>query len=171
VNDSHLTLVTLTEELRSEFFALAEDYLAAGEDRYRAALDDFHAYVRSLRDGERGPGSPGGSVPHSTFWLSAGRRLLGRATLRHYLTPELEHEGGHIGYDVRPSERRKGYGTVLLKLTLEKARGLGLRRVMLSCDSDNIGSAKVIERNGGRLESQASSGRSGKRISRYWIEL
>ena len=171
MNNPRLTLVTLTEELRTEFLALAEDYLSAGEDRYRSALDDFQAYVRSLRGGEGGYGLPAGLVPYSTFWLSDGRRLLGRATLRYQLTPELEHEGGHIGYDVRPSERGRGYGTLLLKLTLEKARETGLRRVRLSCDTDNLASAKVIERNGGRLESHATSERSGKQVSRYWIEL
>jgi predicted acetyltransferase len=171
VNNPRPTLVTLTEELRPEFFVMAEDYLAAGEDRYRPALDDFEAFVRSLREGERGVGLSPGHVPYSTFWLSAGRRLLGRATLRHHLTPGLEHEGGHIGYEVRPSERGKGYGTLLLKLTLEKAREMGLRRVMLTCDTDNAASARIIEKNGGRLEGQAISKRSGKPISRYWIEL
>jgi predicted acetyltransferase len=164
-------LVTLTEELRPEFLALAEDYLAAGEDRYRPALADFPAYLRGLREGERGLNLPAGRVPYSTFWLSAGRRLLGRTTVRHHLTPELEYEGGHIGYDIRPSERGKGYGTLILRLALEKARERGWRRVLLSCDTDNVGSAKVIERNGGRLEGHAISRRSGKRLSRYWVEL
>ncbi len=171
MNNSHLTLVTLTEELRPEFLALAEDYLAAGEDRYRSALDNFHAYLRSLREGERGIELPAGRVPYSTFWLSAGRYLLGRTTIRQHLTPELEHEGGHIGYDIRPSERRKGYGAVFLKLTLEKAREMGLKQVLLTCDTDNVGSAKIIEKNGGELEGQAISKRSGKQISRYRIEL
>ena len=171
MNNLHLTLVTLTEELRPEFLDLAEDYLAAGEDRYRSALADFPAYLRGLREGERDIELPAGRVPYSTFWLSTGRHLLGRTTIRHYLTPELGHEGGHIGYDIRPSERRKGYGTLILKLTLEKAREMGLKRVMLSCDTDNVGSAKVIEKNGGRLEGRAISKRSGKQLSRYWIEL
>ena len=131
----------------------------------------YLAYLRGLSDGAPGLGLPPGRAAYSTFWLASGRRLLGRSTIRHHLTPALEYEGGHVGYDIRPSERRKGYGTLILKLTLEKARELGLQRVMLSCDTDNVGSAKVIEKHGGVLQDQAVSQRSGKQISRYWVEL
>ena len=171
MNEQEVTLVSLTEELRAEFLSMAEEYLAAGEGRYKAALGDFSAYLRRLSDALRGIGLPPGTVPYSAFWLVAGRRLLGRSSLRHHLTPALEYEGGHVGYDIRPSERGKGYGTLILKLTLVEARRLGLSRVLLTCDTDNPGSAKVIERNGGVLRDTAISRNSGKQISRYWIEL
>ena len=164
-------LIEPAEELRAEFLSMAEEYAAAGEDRYQTALEDFDAYVRDLLDGPRDVNLPPGRVPSSTFWLAAGRRLIGRSSIRHRLTPELEYEGGHIGYDIRPSERRRGYGTLILRLTLEKARGLGLGRVLLTCDASNVASARVIERNGGRLREQAVSRRSEELISRYWIEL
>ena len=171
VNEQEVTLIVPTEELRSEFLAMAEEYLAAGEDRYKSALEDFPAYLRSLSDGLRGIGLPLGRVSYSTFWLTAGRHLLGRSTIRHRLTPALEYEGGHVGYDIRPSQRREGYGTLILKLTLGEAQRLGLRRVFLTCDTDNLGSAKIIEKNGGVLQDTAISQRSGKQIARYWIEL
>jgi predicted acetyltransferase len=171
VNEQEVTLVALTEELRAEFLTMAEEYLAAGEDRYKAASEDFSAYLRRLSDALRGINLPPGTVPYSAFWLVAGRRLLGRSTVRHHLTSALECEGGHVGYDIRPSQRGKGYGTLLLKLTLGEARRLGLRRVYLTCDTDNLGSAKVIEENGGVLRDTAISQMSGKQISRYWIEL
>jgi predicted acetyltransferase len=171
VNEQEVTLVALTEELREGFSAMAEEYLAVGEDRYKDALGDFSAYLRRLSDALRGIGLPPGTVSYSAFWLVAGRHLLGRSTVRHHLTPALEYEGGHVGYDIRPSQRGKGYGTLILKLTLGEARRLGLRRVLLTCDTDNPASAKVIEKNGGVLQDTAISRNSGKRISRYWIEL
>lgn len=164
-------MIAPTAELRAEFLAMAEEYHAAGEDRYTSALEDFSTYLRSLTDGLSGVNLPPGHVPYSTFWLVVGRYLVGRSTIRHYLTPALEYEGGHVGYDIRPSDRRKGYGTLILKLTLVEARRLGLSRVFLTCDSDNLGSAKIIEKNGGLLRDTAISQRSGKQISRYWIEL
>jgi predicted acetyltransferase len=150
---------------------MAEEYLVSGDTRYQAALEDFPAYLRGLSDGARGIGLSPGRAPYSTFWLASGRHLVGRSGLRHHLTPELEDEGGHVGYDIRPSERRKGYGTLILRLTLAEARKLGLNRALLTCDADNVASAKVIEKNGGRLQGQSVSKRSGKLISRYWIEL
>ena len=164
-------LIEPAEELRAEFLEMAQEYSAAGEDRYQDALNDFHAYVRGLSDGARGTGLPAGRVPYSTFWLASGRRLIGRSSIRHYLTADLAYEGGHVGYDIRPAERGKGYGTLILRQTLGEARRLGIGRVLLTCDADNVASAKVIEKNGGRLRDQAVSKRSGKLISRYWIEL
>jgi predicted acetyltransferase len=165
------TLIEPTEELRPEFLAMAEEYSLAGDPRYRPALEDFHAYLRGLLDGARGIGLPPGRIPYSTFWLTSGRHPIGRSNVRHRLTPDLEDEGGHVGYDIRPSERLKGYGKLILRLTLAEARKLGLDRALLTCDTDNVASAKVIEGNGGRLRDRAVSKRSGKLISRYWIEL
>ncbi len=171
VSESEVRLIAPAEELRAEFLAMAGEYLVAGDERYRPALEDFSTYLRSLSDGLQGAGLPPGRVPYSTFWLVAGRRPLGRSTLRHRLIPPLEAEGGHIGYDIRPSERRKGYGTLILKLTLVEAQKLRLGRVLLTCDTDNTGSVKIIESNGGVLEGAAISQLTGWQISRYWIEL
>lgn len=150
---------------------MAEEWRAAGEARYDDALADFDAYLRHLRDGARGVNLAPGRVPYSTFWLVADGRVVGRGSLRHRLNEFLEREGGHVGYDVRPSERRKGYGTLILQLTLERARALGLRRVLLTCDADNLPSARIIEKCGGVLDSRALSELTGEPISRYWIEL
>ncbi len=165
------TLIEPAEELGPEFLAMAEEYALAGDARYQPALEDFTAYLRMLSDGARGVGLPPGGVPYSTFWLTSGRRPVGVSRVRHRLTPELEDEGGHVGYDIRPSERRRGYGKLILRLTLAEARRLGLNHALLTCDADNVASAKVIEGNGGRLQEQAVSRRSGKLISRYRIEL
>lgn len=71
---------------------------------------------------------------------------LGTSRLRHYLVAYTERFGGHIGYDIRPLSCRKGYGAVILSLTLQKARNIGLKKVLLTCDDDNTGSVKIIEK-------------------------
>ena len=171
MDEEQIRLIEPMEELAAELLLMAREYQAAGDDRYEPALKDLPAYFRRLKNYAEGINLPPGHVRASTFWLVEGSRIIGRSSLRHQLTSELEHEGGHIGYDIRPSERRKGYGTLLLNLTLERARGRGLRRVFLTCDADNPASAKVIEKNGGKRCGQVTSHRSGKIISQYWIEL
>jgi predicted acetyltransferase len=96
--------------------------------------------------------------------------VLGTARLRHRLNESLRNAGGHIGYDIRPSERRKGYGNAILAMVLPRARELGLRRVLLTCAADNVASARIIERNGGVLESRGRLP-DGRELLRYWIDL
>jgi len=91
--------------------------------------------------------------------------------LRPELTPALEIQGGHIGYDVAPSVRRRGYGTQLLRLTLPRAREAGLSKVLLTVDSDNVASIRIIASNGGRLEFDGYVGSLGRVIRRYTIEV
>lgn len=171
MRDHDVTLVEPTEDLRAKFLSMAEEYSFAGHEHYQSAVEDFPAYVQRLSNVARGIGLRPDRVPESTFWLVAGGEVMGRSKLRHHLTPMLRIEGGHIGYDIRPSERQKGYGTLILKLTLEKAKGVGLRRVLLTCDVDNIASARIIEKNGGVFHGRAISDRSGREISQYWITL
>jgi predicted acetyltransferase len=113
---------------------------------------EFAAYVRRLIEQKFAETPrPVGHVPGTTLWWIDGRQFLGRLTIRHRLTPSLERQGGHIGYDVRPSARRKGHATAMLRAALPKARELGIDRALITCDADNIGSRKVIERNGGEF--------------------
>lgn len=98
-------------------------------------------------------------------------KIIGTIQLRHSLTEELERYGGHIGYGIRPTERQKGYGTKQLSLLLNIAKQMKMTRVMISCDSDNIGSAKVIKNNGGILEWEGIYQPTGDEIQIYWIAL
>lgn len=91
--------------------------------------------------------------------------------LRHWLSPTLEQMGGHIAYEVRPGARRQGVGTQVLALTLTQARELGLRRVLITCDVTNLGSAQVILKNGGLLEDERVIAGYVERVARYWIAL
>jgi predicted acetyltransferase len=95
--------------------------------------------------------------------------VVATSRLRHRLVPDLEVEGGHIGYSVRPSLRRRGYGALLLSLTLEKAAGLGMASALVTCDADNVASRRVIEKNGGVFAGEGVSPESGKTVLRYWV--
>ena len=113
-----------------------------------------------------------GRVPDSVFFLldEERDRLLGAVNIRHYLNDALLQEGGHIGDGIRPSERRKGYATEMIRLALDECRKLGIDRVLMTCDKDNIGSAKSIQKNGGVLENEFIN-TEGKIEQRYWITL
>lgn len=110
-------------------------------------------------------------VPDSVYFLHDTKRdiLLGAVNIRHKLNEELLRTGGHIGDGVRPSERRKGYATEMIRLALIECRKLGLDRVLMVCNKDNVGSAKSIIRNGGILENEVED--NGSIEQRYWIEL
>jgi len=163
--------IELNAGLKDKFWAMAKDYQSAGEDRFQSGIENFEAYLESLERYRTGKNLPAGHVPSNTFFLSVSGKLVGSGSLRHELNDKLAVYGGHIGYAVRPSKRRKGYGSLILSLMLEKARAFGLKRVFLTCDADNIASAKIIEKHGGRLENQIFYEETGKIISQYWIEL
>jgi predicted acetyltransferase len=115
--------------------------------------------------------APDGVLPYEDFWLLEDAVWIGLLTLRPQINEQFLRRGGHIGYVIRPSRRQQGYGTKLLGLGLEQARARGLQRVLLTCDDTNIGSRKVIEANGGRLENVLVVDASSPPIRRYWIEL
>lgn len=129
---------------------------------------DFDYYLANLEvDSSRD-----GLVPDSTFFLLDDERdiLLGAVNIRHYLNDYLLQYGGHIGHGIRPSERRKGYATKMIELALEECKKLGIERVLMVCDKDNIGSAKSIIYNGGVLENEFVD-KNGTIEQRYWIDL
>ena len=113
-----------------------------------------------------------GRVPASFYFLMNGNRILGSISIRHNLDNEmLSKFGGHIGYNVRPSERKKGYATIMLNLGLEKCDELGLEEVMITCTEDNIGSAKTIENNCGSLKEIVFIPEENCNFKKYWINV
>lgn len=176
MNSEALKLIQLAPHHQAVLLAMLEEFEAAGERHFHLDLEqsrqNIQLYLQNLEDMASGIGLKAGIVPETTFWLVKGRSyFIGLSRLRPRLTPTLKHHGGHIGYAIRPAERRQGYATRLLKLTLDKARESGLQRVLLTCDTDNLASVRVIEKNGGALENQVVSNISGNLISRYWIAL
>lgn len=111
-------------------------------------------------------------MPDSVFFLLDVERdiLLGAVNIRHYLNDYLLQFGGHIGDGIRPSERRKGYATEMIRLALIECKKLGIDRVLMVCDKSNIGSAKSIINNGGILENEFVD-EDGEINQRYWIDL
>lgn len=104
------------------------------------------------------------------FVVDENDKLIGGASIRHYLTVDGYNYGGHIGYGVRPSEREKGYGTEILKLALEEAKRLKIYKVLLVCLETNIGSNKVIQKCEGILENQVKDS-DDSIINRYCIDI
>jgi predicted acetyltransferase len=173
-------LVLATSACKTSFLAAMAEYRAEGRggadddsmigrehERFAATWDTdagFAAYVDQLladvlEDTPRRPGF----VPCTTWWYVDGTDYLGRIALRHRLTDHLREVGGHIGYDVRPTARRRGYATAMLHEVLPYAYDLGIDEALVTCDVDNVGSRKVIEAAGGVLEDK----RNGK--LRYWV--
>jgi predicted acetyltransferase len=171
MNPKNCKLVELSAELKEDFRELADEAIAAKEVPYINWDGDFEDYLKRMRVLAKGENLPAGAVPSQTYFLFRGRRIIGRSELRRELNPELELIGGHIGADIRRSERRKGYGALILKLTLEKARAAGLKKVLVTCDTQNAASAKTIEKCGGIFEKQVIDKETATPISHYLIEL
>lgn len=124
--------------------------------------DAFAAFVASLAAEEDEP-SAEGLVTQTTLWYVDGDVWLGRVSLRHRLTDQLRHEGGHIGYEVRPTARRRGHATAMLRDVLPIAADRGIGPALITCNSDNEPSRRIIESAGGALWSESE----GRR--RYWV--
>lgn len=152
--------------------AFLAEFAAAGEteiDGYFGRSEWTHAETVAafVRWSEGEP--PEGWVPSTTSFLVDEGRILGVSNLRHWLTPHLLEHGGHVGYSVRPSERSRGHATRLLRDAARKARRLGIERLLVTCDADNVPSARVIEKCGGVLENEVPT--DDAPIRRHWIRL
>ena len=110
-----------------------------------------------------------GRVHATNWWIVEDDTYLGAISLRHALNDFLLDAGGHIGYGVRPTARRRGLATWALRAVLPNARSLGLTRVLVTCDDENVGSVRIIESNGGVLEDVRDTDLG--RTRRYWITL
>lgn len=158
----NIELVRLTHEYRQQLSDMLTEWLADIEKNhtnhspwmiFRNDFHDFQYYLENLEIKEE---TEDGRVPDTTlFCLDKDRNIfVGAVNIRHYLNEGLLQCGGHIGDGIRPSERRKGYATAMIALALKECKKLGIDRVLMCCDKENIGSAKSILRNGGVLENE-----------------
>jgi predicted acetyltransferase len=132
----------------------------------------FARYLEVLAERARGEHVPPGQVASTFLFGFDGPKIVGRVSIRHSLNDFLLRLGGHIGYVVVPEFRRRGYATAMLGLSLRFAREqLGIDRVLLTCDDDNVGSIRTIEKNGGVLENVITGPDLAKPKRRYWIEI
>ena len=173
----NIELVKLTHEYKDQLFDMLEEWKNdiienhTNISPWRIWANDFHDfddYVKSINATEE---LNNDWVPDTTlFCLDRDRNIfVGAVSIRHYLNDKLLKTGGHIGDGIRPGERRKGYATAMIALALEECKKLGITRVLMCCDKNNIGSAKSITKNGGVLENEIEE--DGHIEQRYWIQL
>jgi len=131
----------------------------------------FIEYIKKLEAWSLGKGLPDKFVP-STFLVGVvNGQIVGRLSLRHCLNDFLERIGGHIGYGVIPSRRRQGYATEMLRQILPVCSSLGIKQILITCDIDNLGSQKVIEKCGGIFENITDDSQLKVQKRRYWIDI
>lgn len=164
-------LCRVTRENSSDLAEYAREFADAGESRLVLPGNDREAFFARVEWFEAAEGLPENRVRMSWFWLLQGDRIVASSRLRHELIPVLLLDGGNIGYEVRPSERRRGVGRELLRLMLGEARRIGLRRVLLTTETTNLGSIGVILANGGVFDDTSVSPNTGRTMNRYWITL
>ncbi|GIG39257.1 acetyltransferase [Cellulomonas phragmiteti] len=146
------------DELAAEGF----DFLPDGR------RDDWPGYLADLADERAGVELRPGRVAATFLVADVGGEIVGRVSVRHELNETLAHVGGHIGYAVRPAHRRRGYATEILRRALALARSVGVERALVTCDDDNIASARTIERCGGVLQDLVHTG-DGPPKRRYLV--
>jgi predicted acetyltransferase len=141
----------------------------AEEGSKEGNISNVEKYIKESRQHSKGVNLPKGYVSETVYWLIDDNQFVGRVGIRHYLSSDLKKLGGHIGYAIRPSKRKKGYGTQILKLALLKAKKLGIKKLLITCDENNIASRKIIESNGGKFKDKLR--REDGITRRYWIKL
>ncbi|MDR3644341.1 MAG: GNAT family N-acetyltransferase [Clostridia bacterium] len=168
-------LVLPCGEYRTQFAQMLAEFTSRHEEPLPAAVrlgdGNFDEMLRLAHRHAQGRELPEGWVPDTLWWLvrKSDNRLLGAIDIRHRLNGFLRDYGGHIGYGIRPSERRKGYATAMLALALEKCREMGMESVLILCNTSNIASLATMKRNGAVLESEGAH--DGVPIQRYRIAL
>ncbi|MGN8967984.1 GNAT family N-acetyltransferase [Intestinimonas sp. HCP28S3_D6] len=173
--ENRLELVRPDERWAAEVWDYKAEFEARGDHldgtADLGAAADFSHWLSDLRADDSPNTVRPGRVPADTFLAvrRSDRRLVGMVNIRHTLNDYLFQFGGHIGYSVRSSERRKGYAKEMLALALDKCKGLKLDHVLVTCDSENEASARTIRANGGVLENRVPEGEGF--TDRYWIEV
>lgn len=171
-----IKLVKLSEDYKKQLFDMMDEWCSfQSEDKddktpwaiFKNDYHDFDNYLDKLDIKEE----IDGHVPTSTFFaLDTDRNIfVGAVNIRHKLNDHLLSYGGHIGDGIRPSERRKGFGTEIIRLALKECEKLGIDKVLMTCDKDNIASRKTITNNGGILENEVI--KDNEVVQRYWINL
>lgn len=140
---------------------------SAGLDRFSS----IEVWLEELKKRSCEDTVPKGLVPSSTYLAvrEKDNYIVGMIDIRHYLNEYLTQVGGHIGYGVRKTERNKGYAKQMLKLALEKCKELKIKKVLITCDEDNIASEKVILSANAKLEDIRNV--DGENKKRFWIDL
>lgn len=145
----------------AEFRAAGENHVNGSGGLHR--FDSYAAWLKSLGE------TPPGEIRQTTFLSYDGEKLVGAVAVRHGLTAQSARRAGHIGYSVRPSKRRMGYGKAQLRLALDECVRLGISRALITCAQTNVASAATIAAFGG-VEDAPSIDDDGTVLRRFWVD-
>jgi len=166
-------IVVLDSDLAAALASFRRGFEAAGEAQIPAlslpAGISCAEAVEHLARRSRGEGLGPDEVPSTTRFLVMDGAVVGVYTVRHRLTPRLRECGGQVGYSVRPDARDRGYATLLLGAARRFAAGLGLDRLLITCDPRNIASRRVIEKHAGEVLDEYDLEGMGRGVRRYWL--
>lgn len=168
-----MELIKANKELEQEYYKFVNEWEDSRETiiPYSARLLDmnYNQWLEYTKKYESVDTCPKDFVPaHTYFLIDENKKILGAINIRCSLNDYLFNFGGHIGYGIRPSERKKKYASLILSLALPIAKNLGINKVLITCNKSNVGSAKTILNNGGVLENEVI--KDGEVVQRYWIE-
>jgi len=170
-------LIRPTSEYASQIVEYRQEFLDAGDSMDGTGplrrFDNPEEYIKTCEEYEDPQNVPSHLVPATQFFFvrKSDNKLVGMIQVRHHFNDYLEKYAGHIGYSVRPSERRKGYAKEMLKMTLPFCREIGIDKVLIACIDGNIGSEKTILSNGGVYESTVHEPNENRDLKRFWITL
>ena len=167
-----IKLIVPNEEYLRSYKEAYDEYVENGVSTYfftdTSACDIFEKFDRYRNERDLPPDRVGSD----SYWLVDDEKayFIGEITIRHRLNDALLQRGGHIGYGIRYSEWNRGFGTKMLEMALEKAKEMRISPVLITCNDDNIASAKVMEKNGFTLRDKITVCRDGKELltRRYW---
>lgn len=166
-----MTLRPLTEADEAAFLDYAADFDPGHRYEGVTTHEAFLSFLAVLEDYRLGRNLPAGRVASRAFFAFDGGAIVGRINFRPELTEAMLTDGGHVGYEVRRSRRRQGWGRRILARLLSDGHARGLDRVLLTCDADNRGSQGVILANGGVWEGEGPAGPDGRIMRRYWVPV
>lgn len=151
-----------------EFQKLNENIHGSSGIQHYPDLNEWFEHIKRMENKETVPAL---HVPSTTYLsvIEETKEIIGIISIRHYLDENLKRYGGHIGYSIRPSKRRLGYGYKQLELALHKCKEFKIKEALVTCDYDNIGSKKIILKNNGIFDSKIVE--KNQEIERYWIKI
>ena len=172
-----LILIKPTIEYGKQIMEYRQEFLASGDSMDGCGplrrIETVEEYLKICIDYENANTVPEHLVPATQFILvrKSDNKLIGMIQIRHKFNDYIEKYAGHIGYSIRPTERRKGYAKIMLKMALPYCKDIGINSVLISCVDDNIASEKTIIANGGIYESTVYEPNSNRYLKRFWIKL
>lgn len=171
-----LKLVQPTIDYKDDILKYQQEFKATKEVIHGSSslhnFEDFDEWFEKVQNSDNLERIPHGFVPATQFLsVNDQNKIVGMVNIRHYLNEYLIQIGGHIGYSVRPDERRKGVAKWMLKESLAFLKEKGVERALITCDVDNIGSRNTILANGGVFESTVHDEHDDIDVERYWIEI